>query len=903
MGTINLDALLRPQSVALIGASNRDRAVGAVIARNLFTGGFQGPVLPVNPRSQAIRSTLAYARVEDLPFAPDLAVICTPPDTVPGLIADLGARGTRAAVVITAGFSELGEAGAALERRMLEAARPYGLRILGPNCVGLMVPGIGLNASFAHLHPKSGGLGFIAQSGAVITSVVDWAAARKIGFSHLISVGDKADVDFGDLLDYMTADTRTKAILLYVEAIRDARKFMSAARAASRIKPVVVIKSGRHAASAQAAASHTGALAGADSVYLAAFRRAGMLRVFTIEEMFNAVETLAHWPSVKGDRLAIVSNGGGIGVIATDALMDEGGALAALSDSTIGDLNTVLPPTWSKANPVDIIGDADAERYGKAMTAVLKDKAVDALLVLNCPTAVADGEEAARAVAAVARKSRVPVFTSWLGGESATRARAQLTAAQVPTYDTPGQAVRALMHVVRYQRNQALLMEVPPPSQEIAAEDRAGARALVQQVLASGRDWLSESEAKDVLRAYGIPAVPTEVARGVEEAVHLAETMGYPVAVKILSPDITHKSDVGGVALDLEDAKHVRDAVTAMFARVKRVSPQARIEGVTVQPMVRRPRAIELIAGVVDDPTFGPAILFGRGGTAVEVIDDKALALPPLNRALALDTIRRTRVFRRLEGYRDRAPADLEAVARVLINLAEIAADLPEVAELDINPLYADEDGVLALDARIRVARPRGQGTQRFAIMPYPRHLEGSITVRDGSTLHLRPIRPQDAASLNAMIARCDPHDIRMRFFTALKSLPSALAARLTQIDYDREMAFVALDPSTAHLECPDVVGVVRLMSQPNLRKAEYAVIVRSDMKGKGLGFILMQLIITYAKQMGIQTLIGEVLAENKAMLLMCEELGFVKRVDEEDNAVMRVSLDLTQSSGVLDTD
>ncbi len=889
----NLDAMLRPQSVALIGASNRDRSVGAVIAQNLFSGGFKGPVLPVNPREQAIQSSLAYNTVADLPFAPDLAVICTPPDTVPGIIAELGARGTRSAVVITAGFSEMGADGKALEEQMLQAAQPYSLRILGPNCVGLMVPGLGLNASFTHLHPKPGGLAFLSQSGAVITSVVDWAAAHKVGFSTLMSLGDKADVDFGDLLNYLTTDTRTKAIMLYVEAIKDARKFMSAARAASRIKPVVVIKSGRHEASAKAAASHTGALAGADGVYMAAFRRAGMLRVLSVEEMFDAVATLANWSRVDGCRLGIISNGGGIGVMATDSLIDEGGELADLSPSTITALDKHLPATWSRANPIDIIGDADATRYAKAMEAAIEDKAVDALLVLNCPTAVADGEEAAQTVANLARKSKMPVFTSWLGEHSADRARAILNASGVPTYDTPDQAVRAFMHVVRHQRNQALLMETPPPAEAIPDQARAAAQAVVARAMAQGREWLNEAEAKEVLKAYGVPAVATEVARDADSAAHLADTMGYPVAVKIFSPDITHKSDVGGVILDLTTADQVRQAVETMLTRVRAAEPNARIDGVTVQPMVHRPKAIELIAGVVDDATFGPAILFGRGGTAVEVIDDKSLALPPLNRALALDTIMRTRVYRQLRGYRDRAPVDMDAIIGVLMALTEIAADLPCVAELDINPLFADADGVLALDARIRLAPPRGQGTDRFAIMPYPRHLEGTIMDRVGSPFAVRPIRPQDAPCLNAMISRCDPHDIRMRFFTALRSLPKALAARLTQIDYDREMAFVAVEPDDAHACNPKLLGVVRLMADPDRETAEYAVIVRSDMKGRGLGFVLMQLIISYGRKIGIKRLYGEVLTENRPMLGMCEELGFTQHADPDDPAVMRVTLDL----------
>jgi len=896
MSIRNLDSIFKPKSVALIGASRRPGSVGAVLAHNLMTGGFDGPVFPVNPGAEAIQSVMAYPDVESLPSTPDLAVVCTPPDTVPGVIDALGRRGTKGAVVITAGFGELGDEGKALQQKFLDAAKPHLMRIVGPNCVGVIAPQAGLNASFAHIPALKGNVGFLAQSGAIITSVLDWATARGIGFSHMVSLGGMADVDFGDMLDYLARDPGVKSILLYVESITNARKFMSAARAASRVKPVVVIKAGRHEEAAKAAASHTGAMAGSDAVYTAAFRRAGMLRVLSLEELFDAVETLANRPRIKGDRLAIVTNGGGMGVLATDGLLDQGGRLAELAPETIEALNKVLPPTWSHANPVDIIGDAGRERYAGAMEAVLQDKAVDAVLVLNCPVAVADSLDAARAVVDAHVKTRTPIFTSWLGAKSAEQSRALFAANRVPTYETPDQAVRAFMHIVRYEKNQAVLMETPPPTDQISDDGRKAARDIVMAAVDKGRTWLTEPEAKHVLKGYGVPVVETETVSDVEGAVEAAEAMGYPVALKILSGDITHKTDVGGVALSLKDAEAVRKAAETMLKTVGEKMPNAGIDGFTVQQMANRPSAHELIVGLVDDATFGPVVLFGQGGTAVEVVKDKAIALPPLNLNLAHDLISRTRVSKLLAGYRERKPADVDAIAQTLIKLADIAADIPEVAELDINPLWADQHGVLALDARIKVAKPKAEGVERFAVRPYPRDMESRLEDRAGVSFDIRPIRPEDEPLLNEMISRCDPEDIRMRFFSAMRKLPRQLAARLSQIDYDREMAFVAFEPSGAPRGEQRMAGVVRLAADPDFDRAEYSVIVRSDRKGEGLGYQLMTRIIEHARAMGVRELFGDVLAENRAMLDMCKDLGFTKHSLEGEADVVEVRLALSAS-------
>ena len=652
----NLDKLFKPGPITLVGASKRQGSVGAVLAKNLFGGGFDGPVMPVNPKHRSIQGVLTHQTIESLPLVPDLAVIATPPTTVPGIISELGAKGTRAAVVITAGLGERGDDGKSLRRAMLDAAKPHLLRIIGPNCLGTLVPGIGLNASFAHLSPEPGKLAFVAQSGAVVTSVLDWATSRGIGFSHLVALGDMSDVDFGDMLDYLANDPGTSAILLYIEAITDARKFMSAGRAAARMKPVVVVKAGRHPEGARAAASHTGALAGADDVYETAFRRAGMLRVIHLEELFDAVQTLAMVKPPEGDRLAIVTNGGGVGVMATDALMDHGGELAKLGPETIAALDQHLPPTWSKTNPVDIIGDAPPERYAHAMKAVTSDPAVDAVLAINCPTAVTSPREAGEAVIAAIGNTKRPVLTSWLGDGAAVPARQAFADHKVPTFETPEDAVNAFMQLVAYRRNQTTLMETPPSMPEDFTPDLAAARSVIEGALETGKTWLNEPSAKALMAAYDIPIAKTLVAKTPYEAAKLAAEFGSGVAIKILSDDILHKSDVGGVALDLFGPGHVEEAATAMLERVRAAKPDADIAGFSVQPMIRRPGAHELIVGMITDPTFGPMILFGQGGTAVEVMDDKALTMPPLNMRLACEVMSRTRIHRLLKGYRDRRP-------------------------------------------------------------------------------------------------------------------------------------------------------------------------------------------------------------------------------------------------------
>ncbi len=891
----NLDFMFKPTSIAVIGASRRPKSVGLVLARNLYNAGFDGPVMAVNPHLKSIESTLSYNSVAELPITPDLAVICTPPRTVPGLVAELGARGTKAAVVVTAGFGEGGSAdGKELMQQMLNAAKPHLMRIVGPNCLGILMPGHGVNASFAHINPLPGDLAFVTQSGAVATSVLDWATHRRIGFSHIVSLGDMSDVDFGDMLDYLLADPQTRAILMYVESVTDARKFMSAGRAAARSKPVIVIKSGRNEAAARAAASHTGALAGSDAVYDAAFRRAGMLRVYQLDELFDAVETLASGFKVRGDRLAILTNGGGVGVLATESVVDEGGEVAELVPETVEKLNAVLPPTWSHQNPVDIIGDASGERYANSLKVLLDDPNKDAVLVLNCPAAVADSIEAAHAVVDVAKARRdCAVLTNWLGEGAAQEARRLFAEHRIPTYETPSQAVRAFMHLVRYKRNQEMLMQTPLSIPDSFEPDTAAAEAIIRKALDEGRAWLTEPEAKAVLDAYRIPVVRTRTVADPEEAAAVAAQFGRPVALKILSPDITHKSDVGGVRLSLTTPEATRAAAEEMLATIRRMAPDARLQGFTVQEMAELPGAHELIVGIADDVLFGPVLLFGTGGTAVEVVADKAIALPPLNLNLAFEMMSRTRVWKLLQGYRSRPKADLDEIAGTLIKLSQLVTDLSEVVELDINPLLANDRGVLALDARIKVREPLAKGTKRLAIRPYPKRLEKAITLPDGRSFLLRPIRPEDEPLLQDMLAHSTSEDIRLRFFTPLKQLTHEVAARLSQIDYDREMALVAEAPAIDRAGTA-IYGAVRISADPDNEKAEYGVMVRSDLKGQGLGYLMMQEIMAYARDRGIKRIYGEVLRENTTMLQMCEELGFDRSFDPEEQGVMRVSIDLT---------
>jgi acetyltransferase len=889
----NLEHALAPRSVAIIGASTEPKSVGSTLTENILNGGFAGDVYLVNPHRETIGGRRCFPDIAVLPEAPELAVIATPRATVPPLIGALGAKGTRAAVVITAGL------GAELQQAMLDQARPYLLRIIGPNCLGLAVPGLGLHANFGLNRPAPGKLAFLSQSGALVTGILDWAAARGIGFSYVISMGDMADVDVGDLLDFLAADVSTGSILLYLETIPAARKFMSAARSAARAKPVIVIKSGRYKESARAAATHTGALAGGDAAVGAAFRRAGLVRVDELEELFAAAETLTCLKPAAGNELLIVTNGGGAGVLAVDDLMRSGGRLAPLSKGVVAQLDKVLPANWSRANPIDIIGDAAPERYAAALDAILPNCKADAILVINCPTALASSSDAAQAVIdAIARtatpKRLPPVLTNWLGEEAASEGRRKFREASIPTFESPTDAVKGFFYLWQYTKAQDALLRTPPRETERTRVADEAARSILRAAAAAGRSLLTEPEAKAVLSAYGIPTVATRVAASPQEVEDIAKGLleqSPSLVVKILSEDISHKSDVGGVHLGLRSAQGARLAAERMQQRAGELHSKARLQGFTVQPMVTRPKAHELLMGVYEDRLFGPMILFGAGGTATEIIHDTAVALPPLDIALARDLMGQTRVFKLLQGYRDRAPADLAAIAEALVRLSQLVVDCPAVKELDINPVLADEKGVIALDARIRI-EPREVEMEgpnpRLAIRPYPNQWETWAGTDNGDRIFIRPIRPADEHLYGAFIEKLSPEDIRFRFLAPRKEFAHKLISRFTQIDYARAMAFVALDK-----EQKELVGVARLAADPDYIKAEYAIIVRSDLKGTGIGWELMRHLIRYAEKEGLRELVGDVLATNQRMLDMCRALGFVISPDPEDLSIRTVRLKL----------
>ena len=897
MSLYRLDRFFAPRSVAIVGATDRPHSMGQALMANMKRAGFSGPLYPVNPKHATVAGLTAFASLADVPAVPDLVVMATPGATIPGLVDEAARLGVPAAVVISALERQGYEAASG---RLGQAVREKAIRLVGPNCFGVIAPHGGVDASFSSRKTRPGSLAFVSQSGAIAAALLEWAEVRHIGFSGVVTLGDQLDVDTGDCLDYFAADYRTRAILVYIEAIKDVRKFMASARAAARSKPVIVLKSGRSSAAASAAKSHTGALAGADDVYAAAFARSGLVRVNDLDELIAAAETLSRYPSFVGDRLGMVTNGGGLGVLAVDALMDHGGKLAKLGPETTAKLDAAMPPTWSGGNPIDIIGDADSARYAAAMEAALDDRDIDAVLVMNCPTALLPSRDAAEAVANVVKSRRTrggrmkPVFTVWLGDQE--RATEIFAEAGLPSYPTESEAVRGFMHMVRYRRGQDALMETPENAEIVAPADLAVLRGELDAAVKANKRWLDPILVDRMLTAYGIPTVPIAAARTPQEAGDFAETFlkaGQAIAVKILSPDITHKSDVGGVRLGLATREAVEAAVAEMLARVASQMPKARIDGVMVQPMVHRPGAIELIVGLADDPTFGSVMLFGRGGKAVELIKDRALALPPLDMRIARDMIARTRISRQMAGYRDVPPVDGAKVAEILVRLSQLAADLPQVAEIDINPLLADATGIVALDARIAVGAPKAKGLvrgghPRFAIRPYPKEWERDLVTESGFACKIRPVRPEDEQIFRTFFERVDPDDIRQRFFAPIKEFTHAFIARLTQIDYARSMVLVAIEPGSG-----DLLGAVRLHADPDNENAEYAIFVRSDQQGRGLGLSLMKLIIDYGRRQGTARIYGQVLAENVRMLALARELGFTVGPDPDDTALQKVVLEL----------
>lgn len=887
-----LNPLFAPKSVAVFGASDRVDSVGQIVFQNMLESGYQGGLYPINAKNPEVQGRKAFSSIAQIGEPVELVVIATPPKTVPDIIEDCGKHGVKAAVIITAGFGETGPEGQALERAVLENARRYGIRLIGPNCLGVMRPGIGLNATFNKGGANTGNLAFVSQSGALCTAILDWAQSNDVGFSSVVSMGSSADVDFGEILDYLVSDQQTHSILMYIEGIRNARSFMSAIRAAARVKPVILVKVGRHAAGSKAAMSHTASLVGSDDAFDAAVRRAGVVRVQSVTQLFSAAKALSCGFQPTGNRLAIVTNGGGPGVMATDRASDLGLVIATLSDSTIEQLNKVLPPNWPHANPVDIIGDAQADRYHHAVKACLEDPNVDGVLTILTPQAMTKPLEAAEAVIELSKQYSKPLLTCWMGEGQVAEARQAFNQARRPQFRTPEPAVEVFSHLSDYYQNQKLLMQMPGPLSHHLEPDVEGARMVIEGALQDRRKVLNEMESKALLSAFHIPVAQTMVAHSPNEALLIAQQLGFPVAMKINSRDITHKSDAGGVRLNLGNAQAVRAAYHEIMDNVKRNRPEAHMDGIAIQPMIVKSNGRELMLGVTNDGVFGPIITFGAGGTLVEVMGDRAVSLPPLNTFLVKDLIRGTRVSKMLGAFRHMPAANMEALESVLLRVSEMVCELPMLMEMDINPLILDEHGALAADARVMVEyrQPSADRYSHMAIYPYPTHLVSSWQLTDGTNITIRPIRPEDAELEQEFVHNLSEESRFFRFMNAVQELTPGMLVRFTQIDYSRDMALIAV----THDHDKEIeLGVTRFTSNPDGESCEFALVVADNMRGKGMGHKLMTALMDAARSKGLKTIEGEVLKNNASMLHLMTRLGFTIEASPEDDDIKIVRKEL----------
>jgi acetyltransferase len=890
MNVHKLDRIFNPQRIALIGVTINPKSVGGKVLSNLVGGGFRGVVYPVNPDHEAVLGIQCYPNVESLPKTPDLGVICTAAEKVPGLVRECGEAGILGIIIMSAGFKEIGPEGKKLEDQILAEQRKFnGMRIIGPNCLGIIAPAKSLNISFAEGMPKAGPVSFISQSGALCASVLDWAMAEKIGFSYFVSIGNALDVGFGELIDYFGEDEKSKSIILYIEAIANARKFMTAARAFARTKPIVVYKAGRFPESAEVAASHTGAMAAEDAIYDAAFRRIGVSRVGEIGEIFDCAELIGRKKIPKGPRLAIVTNAGGPGVIATDALIAANGSLARLSEATMAKLENSLPPFWSHGNPVDVLGDARKKRIMKAIRFVLDDEGVDAVLVILTPQAMTNPTSTARGVGELAETAAKPVLAVWLGGDKMQEGIRLMNNAGVATYTTPEQGVQAFMTLVQYSRNLEILYETPKdiPVQfplehkKLKAEFAALIREKKEAVV------LSEETSKKLLESYGIPTTPTFPAVSADEAVKIAGDTGYPVVLKVLSPDITHKSDVGGVELDLRDEDSVRAAFARITSSAAEKRPRAKIMGVTVQPMVKVENCVEMILGTKHDPLFGAVLMIGSGGVTAELFKDRALDFPPLNERLARRMLESLKIWPLLRGYRGKPPVDIGLLVEIMIRLSYLAADYPEIKELDINPLLIAEKKVIALDARVVIdpalVGKEGKPYAHLALRPYPEEYVRQVRLTDGTPLTLRPIKPEDESLWMEMLAKCSRETIYARFRYFFQWESHDTATHYCYIDYDREIAIVAeLNQDGARR----LLGVGRLIADPDHETAEYAVLITDDWQNKGLGSILTDYCIEIAQKWDVKSVVAETTTDNRRMLSLLQKRGFDSADALEDSLV-----------------
>lgn len=882
-----LDRLFDPRSVAVFGASERPESVGARVFENMLAAGFEGELYPINPKRDTVFGHRCYPDIESIGGSIDLAVIATRAPGVPEIIHRCGEHGVRAAIVISAGFRDSGARGRRLEREMLTEARRYRMRIVGPNCLGMIRPSAGLNVTFSKDNARPGRLALVSQSGAICTAILDWANARRIGFSTVVSMGDASDVDFGDMLDYLALDSTTQAILLYVEGVGDARSFMSGLRAAARLKPVVIVKSGRHSAGLKAAVSHTGALVGSDDVFDAAIRRAGAVRAMTIDQLFAAAQLLSRRRRVQGDRLAMVTNAGGPGVMATDRAVDIGVQVAELDERTLQRLDAALPEHWSGGNPVDILGDATAEHYRLATEACLADPNVDGILVMLTPQAMTDPLGSAQVIAAEAEKSDKPILACWMGDVHVREARELLRKKNIPSFANPEGSVEAFGYLTSYQRNQRLLMQVPPPLGKLSEPDVSGADLIIDGALAERRSLLTMTESKAVLKAFGIPVTLSIEVDSANEALIAAESLGFPVAMKILSTELSHKSDVGGVRLNVANAQAVRSAYNELVATVARKTGK-QYKAVAVERMHVSPTNRELLVGVARDPVFGPVISFGSGGMAVEIHRDRAIALPPINGFIARSLIARTRVSRMLGEYRGMPAVDMAALEQVLSRVSEMVCELPRLRELDINPLLVDENGLVAADARI-VVEPQEPALDRYkhmAIHPYPHNLEHQWQTAEGQDITIRPIRPEDAELEQAFVRNLSPKAKHFRFMQGVRELTPDMLVRFTQLDYDRELALIAVVREGGEER---EIAVARYAINPDGETCEFAVVVADDWQGRGVGSELMRQLMNAAKKKGIKRIQGQVLKDNTEMLGLMEFLGFEAEPNPEDPSIVDV--------------
>jgi acetyltransferase len=890
-----LTTLFEPKSVAVIGASDRENSVGNIIFKNILSSGYKGRLYAINPKHDSIQGQPAYKSIEEIGARVEMAVIATRPQTVPQLVEQCGRSGVRNVIVIASGFSEAGHIGAALERKVLEIARSYNVRILGPNCLGIIRPELGLNATFTRITANPGNLALVSQSGAMCSAVLDWAKANQVGFSSVISLGMTTDIDFGEILDYLIYDSRTHYILMYVEGIRNARRFMSALRSAARIKPIILLKAGRHEAGSMAAAAHSGMAAVSDTVFDAAVRRAGVVRVQNVGQLFYAAKALASKFRPQGNRLAIITNGGGPGAMAADRAGDLAIPLAELSNETMTVLNKAMPPNWSHSNPIDIGGDATPERYREAIMAVTHDPNVDSTLVMLSPQAMTDPMGVAKAIIEVADKLNRSLICCWMGEEQVAEARKLLEDSGIPAFRMPETAIELFHHISKYYRNQKLLLQTPEPTRQHGRPETEGAKMLIEALLAERRKVLSEMESKAILRAFKIPVAQTMVARTATEALLLAEQIGFPVAMKVDSPDLQHKSDAGGVRLLIGNAPAVRNAYHDIIVTVHKRQPYLKNNGVSIEPVLSHPHGRELMIGVFRDPIFGPVITFGAGGFDVEIFSDRSVALPPLNKFLAKDLIESTRASKILDQFHNMPPVDREAIKEVLLCISEMVCELPWLMELDLNPLIVDENGAIAADARIVIdhaANASGDRYAHMAIYPYPVHLIQEWQMNDGKVVTIRPIRPEDADLEQEFVKNMSDESRYYRFMDTLRELTQTMLVRFTQIDYDREMALVAMMTDDDGKESQ--IGVARYVGNPDGESVEFALAVGDDWQKCGVGRKLMTALIDCARSKGYRAVVGDVLSTNSKMFRLMTSLGFTIHPHPEDTAVKRVVRPLT---------